>query len=142
MGSNLLLPAAALVLWTMIVLLWMISRRVPALSKAMGEAKPEKDNRLYRDLEGFMPDKANWASHNYTHLVEQPTVFYPAIIILHLAGANSGLNMGLAWAYVAIRVLHSIWQFNINTIPVRVTLFTLSSLCLLALAIQAVIALI
>ncbi len=140
MGNSLLLPAAVLVLWTMIVLLWMSARRLPALKPAMGNAKPKKDNRLYRDLEDHMPDKANWASHNYTHLVEQPTVFYPAVIILHIAGANSGLNLGLAWAYVVLRIAHSIWQFNVNTIPVRISLFIVSSLCLIALAISAVVA--
>jgi hypothetical protein len=140
MGDSLLTPAAILVLWTMIVLFWMVARRAPALPKAIGAAKRKKDNRLYRDIEEFMPDKANWASHNYTHLMEQPTVFYPAVVILHLAGANSNLNLGLAWAYVVIRIVHSLWQLNVNKIPVRIALFVLSSLCLAALAISAVIA--
>jgi hypothetical protein len=142
MGNSLLLPAAVLVLWTMIVMLWMVSRRGPALKDAMAKARPKTDSRQYRDIEEHMPDKANWASHNYTHLMEQPTVFYPAVIILHLAGANGWLTVALAWAYVIIRIVHSIWQFNVNTIPVRVSLFISSSLCLAALAVMAVIAVI
>jgi hypothetical protein len=139
LNNSLLLPAAVLVLWTMIALLWMLARRGPALKEAMGKVRPKKDNRQYRDIEVHMPDKANWASHNYSHLMEQPTVFYPAVFILHIAGANSGLNLALAWAYVGLRIVHTIWQFNINTIPVRIALFLLSSLCLVALAISAVI---
>ena len=84
-----------------------------------------------------MPAKANWLSHNYTHLMEQPTVFYPVVIILALLGDGSAVSLNLAWAYVASRVLHSLWQGNVNTIPVRFGLFALGSLCLISLAVRA-----
>jgi hypothetical protein len=86
-----------------------------------------------------MPAKVNWKSHNYTHLMEQPTIFYPAVLIIAVMGA-SGIDVMLAWAYVGLRIVHSLWQGLINTIPVRVSLFLLSSLALLALAIRAVLA--
>ena len=81
---------------------------------------------------------SNWISHNYTHLMEQPTVFYPVVIMLALMGDNSALSINLAWGYAGIRVLHSLWQANVNTIPVRFALFALSSLCLITLAARAV----
>lgn len=84
----------------------------------------------------MLPESANWKSHNYTHLMEQPTVFYAAVIILALAGAGAGINVGLAWGYAVLRILHSIWQATINKLPVRMFLFTISSLCLIALAIN------
>ena len=86
----------------------------------------------------MMPQKVNWKSHNYTHLMEQPTIFYAAVVILALTGDGSGINVGFAWAYVAIRIVHSIWQATVNIIAVRITLFTLSTLCLWVLAINAV----
>ena len=92
------------------------------------------------DLEGVLPPQVNWKSHNYTHLLEQPTIFYATIIFLHLSGGNTGLTRGLAWAYVAIRIVHSLWQSTVNRIPVRFTLFLLSTLCLFVLAVLAVIA--
>ena len=70
-----------------------------------------------------MPAKANWLSHNYTHLMEQPTVFYPVVIILALLGDGSALSLNLAWAYVVSRILHSLWHGNVNTIQVRFALF-------------------
>jgi hypothetical protein len=85
-----------------------------------------------------MPAKANWISHNYSHLMEQPTVFYPVVIMLALMGDNSALSVNLAWGYAGIRVLHSLWQANVNTIPVRFALFALASLCLITLAARAV----
>ncbi len=133
-----LAPAAVLVLWSLVVLMWMTATRFPAFAKAglkIGEAEPGS---RYVDVEPAMPSKVNWKSHNYTHLMEQPTLFYAAVAILALAGEGSGINASFAWAYVAIRVVHSIWQSTVNIISVRVTLFTLSTLCLWVLAINAV----
>ena len=133
-----LAPAALLVLWSLVVLMWVTATRFPAFAKAglkLGEAEPGS---RYADVEPMMPAKVNWKSHNYTHLMEQPTIFYAAVVILALAGEGSGINASFAWAYIAIRVAHSIWQGTINIIPVRVTLFTLSTLCLWVLAINAV----
>ena len=133
-----LAPAAVLVLWSLVMLLWMSATRFPAFAKAglkMGEAEPGS---RYIDVEPMMPAKVNWKSHNYTHLMEQPTIFYAAVAILALAGEGSGINVTFAWAYVVIRVVHSIWQATVNIIPVRITLFTLSTLCLWVLAVNAV----
>jgi hypothetical protein len=85
-----------------------------------------------------MPAKANWVSHNYTHLMEQPTIFYAVVIILALAGDSSSASIALAWAYTGIRIAHSLWQGLVNIVTVRVVLFTLSTFCLLALAVRAV----
>jgi len=79
-----------------------------------------------------------WKSHNFTHLMEQPTLFYAAVAILALAGAGEGLNTQLAWGYVAIRIIHSLWQATVNTIPVRFGLYLLSTICLVALAVNAI----
>ena len=133
-----LAPPAVLVLWSLVMLLWMSATRFPAFAKvglAVSEAEPGS---RYVDVESMMPAKVNWKSHNYTHLMEQPTIFYAAVVILALTGDGSGLNAGLAWAYVAIRIVHSIWQATVNIISVRITLFTLSTLCLWVLAINAV----
>lgn len=133
-----LAPAAVLVLWSLVVLLWMTATRFPAFAKAglkMNEAEPGS---RYVDVESMLPAKVNWKSHNYTHLMEQPTIFYAVVAVLALAGAGTGINVTFAWAYVGIRVIHSIWQSTINIIPVRVALFTLSTLCLWVLAINAV----
>ena len=133
-----LAPAAVLVLWSLVVLLWMTATRFPAFTRAGLKVGEAEAGSRYVDVESIMPAKVNWKSHNYTHLMEQPTIFYAAVVILALAGEGSGINVGFAWAYVAIRVVHSIWQGTVNIIAVRVTLFTVSTLFLWALAINAV----
>lgn len=133
-----LAPAAVLVLWSMVMLLWLTVTRFPAFARAgIGLDKAAPGTR-YVDVEAMLPPSVNWKSHNYTHLMEQPTLFYAVVAILALAGAGGELNTALAWAYVVIRIVHSVWQSTINRIPVRVFLFTLSSLCLLWLAVNAV----
>ncbi|MCY1671862.1 MAPEG family protein [Novosphingobium sp. SL115] len=135
MQGPILTPAAVLVLWTMVMLLWMGFTRLPAIAKMGGLAKAKPGGRG-QDLEGVLPDQINWKSHNYAHLMEQPTLFYAAVVILAIMGAGQ-LDVTLAWAYVVIRIVHSIWQATVNRLPVRFTLFLLSSLCLIVLAIRA-----
>jgi hypothetical protein len=92
-----------------------------------------------QDLDAVLPPSVNWKAHNYTHLMEQPTIFYATVAILALSGAGGGLNTELAWAYTGIRIVHSIWQATVNKImPVRFGLFLLSTACLLVLAVNAV----
>ena len=54
-------------------------------------------------------------------------------------GATS-FDVTLAWAHVAIRVAHSQWQATVNRIPVRASLFFISTFVLIALAIRALLA--
>lgn len=131
-------PAAVLVLWSLIVLMWMVITRFKAFSGAGITLSNAPVGSRYVDIEPDMPVKVNWVSHNFTHLMEQPTIFYAAIIILALAGDTSEVNIALAWSYVGLRIVHSLWQALSNVILVRVVLFTLSTFCLLGLAINAV----
>jgi hypothetical protein len=115
---------------------WMILTRFPALKNANIDLKAAAPGGRGQDLEGRLPPQVMWKSHNYTHLMEQPTIFYAAVVILAIAG-SSQIDVILAWTYVAIRIVHSIWQATVNRIPIRVTLFATSSLFLIALAIRA-----
>ncbi len=133
---EMLAPAAVLVLWSLIMLTWMAATRLPALAKLKLPAEQTRGGRG-SDLDGVLPAQIQWKSHNYNHLMEQPTVFYAATIILALAGAGVW-DVRMAWAYVALRVVHSFWQSLVNTIPVRIMLFTISSFVLLFLAVSAV----
>lgn len=136
MQAQILAPGAALVLWSLIMLLWTAGTRFPAMAKLGVDVKTAPPGGRGQNLEGVLPDQVQWKSHNYAHLMEQPTIFYPTLVILALMGA-SALDVTLAWAYVALRVVHSLWQATVNRIPVRFTLFLLSTACLLVLALHA-----
>ena len=122
----------------MIVFLWLTARRMPAFAAAGIKVGPLPAGARGVDTEAQFSSKAKWISHNYTHLMEQPTVFYAVVIVLALMGDNSALSVNLTWGSAGVRVLHSMWQANVNTISVRFALFALSSLCLITLAARAV----
>lgn len=140
MNSAILEPTAVLVVWTLIVLFWMALTRLPAMRKAgidMGAARGGRG----QDLEGVLDPRINWKSHNYTHLVEQPTIFYATVFIIALTGTGDvALNVWLAWAYVGLRIVHSLIQMLWNYVPVRFFVFLLSTVVLLALAVHALLA--
>ena len=137
--AQILAPAAILILWSTFMMLWMAQTRFPAMAKAGIDVSKAAPGGRGGRLDGVLPDSVMWKAHNYTHLMEQPTIFYPVVLILALMGAGVW-DLRLAWAYVAIRIIHSLWQALVNTIPLRFTLFLLSSLALIALAVRAVIA--
>lgn len=140
MNSQILAPAAVLVVWTLFILFWMAATRFPAIAKA-GIDMGARPGGRGQDLEGVIPDKVNWKSHNYTHLVEQPTLFYATVFIVALTGSGDAwINVWLAWAYVSLRIVHSLIQVLWNKVMVRFAVFVLSTLCLLALAIHALLA--
>ncbi|HSM53714.1 MAG TPA: MAPEG family protein [Erythrobacter sp.] len=136
MQAQMLAPAAVLVAWSIIMLLWTAGTRFPALAKSGMDLKNAKPGGRGQDLEGVLPDKVQWKSHNYTHLMEQPTIFYPTVIILAMMGAGA-IDVLLAWAYVALRIVHSLWQSTVNVVSIRFLLFILSTLALTALAVRA-----
>ncbi len=136
MQAQMLAPAAVLVLWSLIMLIWTAVTRFPALSKIGTNIKNAAPGGRGQNLDGVLPDSVQWKSHNYMHLMEQPTIFYPTVVILALMGASAS-DVGFAWGYVALRIVHSVWQATVNKLPVRFTLFILSTVCLLILAIHA-----
>ncbi|MBX7495459.1 MAPEG family protein [Qipengyuania sp. 6B39] len=139
MQAQMLAPAAVLVAWSLVMLFWMAFTRFPAMAKAGRSAGSAKPGGRGQDLEGVIPDQVNWKAHNYAHLMEQPTIFYPAVVILAIMGAGP-IDVMLAWAYVALRIVHSVYQATVNVVKVRFLIFLVSTLALTALAIRAVMA--
>lgn len=139
MNSPILATVVALAAWSLVMWLWMYATRLPAMRKA----KIDTFNLVGgagSDLKAFIPPKQQWPADNYNHLHEQPTIFYAIAITHALIGTGDGVNLTIAWAYVALRVLHSLVQVLVNRVIVRFTLFSLSSLCLIALTLHAAMA--
>ena len=137
--SPLIAPIVALVAWSLVMYIWMYVARIGAMRRGGISAKGMRGT---RGLDGIIPDEANWKAHNYAHLMEQPTIFYAIVIALILMGFDAQINVYLAWAYVGLRVVHSLIQATVNIVIYRFIVFTLSSLCLMGLTMHAAIFLI
>jgi hypothetical protein len=118
---------------------WMYVTRVPAIMKSRMRLDP---NAVRGAQMAELPAKVRWKADNYNHLFEQPTVFYAVALSLALLGDQSSLSLGLAWAYVGIRVVHSVWQSLTNIIEVRFVLFVSMSLVLMVLTVRAALLLV
>ena len=130
-------PVVALVAWTFVMWAWMYATRLPAVRKA----KMRLDSNAPRGEQmAQLPASVRWKADNYNHLFEQPTLFYAVAIVLALVSQDA-VDVSLAWAYVGLRVIHSVFQAAINKIEVRFVLFMLSALVLLAMTVRAAAAL-
>jgi len=139
MNSEILKPVVVLVAWTLVMLGWLVVKRMPALKAAgidIGKARGGHPGAL----DGVVPEQVQWPAHNYIHLLEQPTLFYAVALMIALTGTGDGVNATIAWAYVALRIMHSIVQATFNRIAVRFVLFGLSTLALIALTLHAAMA--
>lgn len=131
--SHFLTPALSLIIWTLVMLLVMYKRRIPAMQAISKRTQDFIDN---PKLGEQMPAKARWAADNFNHLHENPTIFYALMFTIFLMDKVTPLALYCAWAYVAIRVIHSIVQITSNNVMTRFSLFVLSAILLIIMALS------
>lgn len=135
MTNNLITPVMALVAWSLVMWLWMYVQRMPAMSKA--GIKPQ-DAAFPGSLNG-LPASARQAADNYNHLMEQPTIFYAAALAIQVADHVEPIVVHLAWAYVVLRVLHSLVQASINIVLLRFALFSAATIVLAIMVVRELV---
>ncbi|MES3022084.1 MAG: MAPEG family protein [Pseudomonadota bacterium] len=133
MGKEILGPVFALVAWSMLMFVWMYATRLPAIARTRMRLDP---NAPRGEQMATLPPNVRWKADNYNHLMEQPTIFYALAISLAILGEGGGNNLTLAWAYVALRIIHSLAQALTNKIELRFGLFVLSNVPLFALTLS------
>ena len=139
MSTDILKPVAVLIAWSLIMLVWAVIVRLPAMKRAGIDINKAVGGHPGA-LDGVVEAKAQWPVHNYIHLMEQPTLFYAVTLLHAFIGMGTGVSVTLAWGYVLLRIAHSILQATVNIIRFRFLLFALSTLCLMALSLHALIA--
>ena len=126
LSDSVLLPVLALIVWSLIIWIWMYATRLPAMQKA---GINPNDARHPGALDG-LPASARQVADNYNHLMEQPTIFYALAFYTAAVGHDSGLAVTLAWAYVVLRVIHSLIQCTVNRVFFRFLVFSLATVVL------------
>jgi hypothetical protein len=139
MHSDILRPMVVLIAWTLVMLAWTLATRLPAM-KAAGVDIGKLVGTKASDADRALPPQVQWKAHNHNHLMEQPTLFYAVCAVLALSGTGNGVNAWIAWAYVALRIAHSLVQATSNRVRARFLFFMLSSFMLVALTLHAALA--
>jgi hypothetical protein len=129
--TQFLTPVLVLVTWTLIMWIWMYATRIPAMNKAGVDPQDAAHPGTWAHR---IPSSVRAVADNYNHLHEQPTIFYALMFFAALTGGGDATALRLAWAYVILRVLHSLVQATFNRVIVRFSIFSLATLTLMVLA--------
>lgn len=136
MTLKLVYPALAMILWIFVVLGIMFMRRKAAFaSKDVRLADVAVSSERY-------PEPARLAAANFSNQFEMPVVFFAIIMLAMEVAAASYIMAGLAWAFVATRVIHTLVHVGSNNMKQRAGVFALGCLILLLMWIGVVIAVI
>jgi len=123
-----LLPMFALAAWTLLVLVLIPLVR----ARAARRREIVIDDFRYGESAN-VPAAVSIPNRNYMNLLELPMLFYIVGILLYVTGGASYVTIALAWAYVVLRVVHSLIHLTYNKVLHRLTAFTLSNVVLVVL---------
>ncbi|KAK6535243.1 hypothetical protein TWF694_001710 [Orbilia ellipsospora] len=135
-SAQILGPVVGLNLWTLFVEGWMYSNRIPAVndkSKFKMELTPDMTLEKFNSA---LPPKVRWKGDNFNNLLQQPLQFYAIMLVLAQLGTGTQTDVNLAWGYVGIRVVHSLWQCLSNRLMARFGLFVSSSAVLAVITVR------
>jgi hypothetical protein len=121
-------PVAVLALWTGVVILGTGAARLRAIrtkrisvdSFKVGES-PD------------VPEDVRVPNRNLMNLLEMPVLFYVVCTAFYVTGRAYPGVVSLAWAYVGLRVAHSLVHLTYNRVRHRFLLFAASNVVLLVM---------
>jgi len=111
------------------------------LARYRAVVRREVDHRYYEVYQGEEPKHLRVLSRHFSNLVETPPLFYVACLIAFVTEQQGGLVIGLAWAYVALRFLHTYIHLGRNVVALRFRVFVLSIVVLTVLLVALFIGL-
>lgn len=127
MNYPILQPTATLMLLTIVVWCYMyfLRNRFVIKNKINPQeiASPEQVHKA-------LPAHINQPANNLKNLFELPVIFYALCIALHSMGAVGNGFIALAWAFVLLRIIHSIIHCTVNLVMPRFIVYVLSSIVL------------
>jgi hypothetical protein len=124
--NPLLMPLLAMVALTLLVWVRLYAVRIPEMKRS--RIDPQRlagsaDKHLLKDTR---------ASDNFINLFEVPVLFYVLVLATVQAGVSDGALLVLAWAFVGLRVLHSLIQCSYNRVMHRFAVYALATVTLFA----------
>ena len=129
MRHALLFPAAAQALLTLAVLIYL----APVRARSMRQARQQLDDEEVRIGRNRWSQEAQKVSNNYRNQFELPVLFYAVIAYAMILGQGDALMVGLAWAFVASRIVHAAIHIGPNVIAWRAPAFLAGAVALSAM---------
>lgn len=136
-AQSLLQSILAMGLLSLVMFVWMYATRLPAFTKAKLDPQEAMHPGTYHER---IPSEVRRVADNYNHLFEAPTIFYAVTLAIVLLGLADPLHVMCAWAFVILRVLHSVVQATVNKVMVRFSLFALSWVAMGIMIVRAAMA--
>ena len=113
-ANPILWPGAALVALTFVVALLMYRRRIAEMMRE--RIHPQSVALSAQAAQRFIDTRA---ADNFRNLFELPVLFYFGVAIALVAGVDDAWLLGLAWAFVVLRAVHSAIQCGPNKVMHR-----------------------
>ena len=127
------LPVLAQVLLTIVVYFGLAA----AKARALKEGSVDLERRALRD--DAWPEDVQKINNNIRNQFEVPVLFYVLVVVLYQLNATGVLPQGLAWLFVASRVVHAWIHTGSNYVPARRAVFTFGVFVVLAMLCLAVL---
>lgn len=78
-----------------------------------------------------VPGHVSIPNRNYMNLLELPMLFYVGSLMFFVTDKVDGIVLGVAWAYVALRIVHSAIHLTYNKVLHRLAPFAISNFVLM-----------
>ncbi len=119
-------PMFAMVMLTLCVAFFLLFLRIDAARSGKVDPRTFKLNQS-KDI----PDRLLQTANNFSNLFEIPVFFYLACLLCIVWQYQNLFMLGLAWLFVASRIVHTWIHINRNKLIPRLFAFSTSVVCVL-----------
>ena len=126
--APILFPCVAMVTLTAVVWVRLYVERIGEMRERRISAQSLSTSAAARDKL-----QRTQAADNFRNLFEMPVLFYVLCICLAMTGMAGPVFLAGAWAYVALRVMHSFIHTGYNRVMHRFAVYAISSVLLFLL---------
>ena len=133
-GNEILQPLIAMILVTLVVWTALYVRRIRFLKThrihAQKVSTPEK-------VAAIIPEHVQNPANNFNNLFELPVLFYVLCLYLYVTGSADTAYVIAAWAFVALRAVHSVIQCTTNIVMHRFAIYMAGAAALWFMVLRA-----
>ena len=127
-----LYPMFALAAWTLLVLLL-----IPVARARSGRRRAIVIDDFKYGESAAVPPRVVIPNRNYMNLLELPMLFYVVCVVLYVTAGASTATIAIAWAFVVLRIVHSVIHLTYNRVLHRLAAFSAANVALVVLWVSA-----